>query len=654
MGKEKEIDLYYSDESEYKNPEKSDDTIKDVLDERDYISPLKEVGEESLKPLDQENSPGEDEPGDEEIEMSSAKLDDPNESPPVEPDSGILLEDRNEKSSHQSAANDAATDPPDEIDETVAESVDLNTSKSEYAGDAAPADNQSDNLDADSGKEMVEKKPETEALPGGESRVNKMSGEKLLEKTDKEYSSNDFVGLDDDDSDDRPMPDSESETAETSSKTGAAVIAEKKTTDTEGKDDSTDTQKPLKEAAEVSVKAAKTSSPPRKMSAVNMMTSAALLAMIIAGFVLYLNPGIIGLTRAQKLNKSLPDRVTQPVAAAPQPTARSAPAGKHEQCLTKIADANQLRRLLLEKKDEIYELNLHYHNGIAELEKEIGAELKRSGIQSYEEAIKNTRIDLKLRTIQRRLAYIKELEKPAFWLNSGSEELFYLVRKAEVDLQLVEIAAGIDLNKHMRHISAAIQKYRPSPDKLSVDPLQGSPPTLEQIWQQVSAGREKKEKIALKSKNDVIVNQICGGNFSRIAELTDISPRAAKCLSRMKGSELFLNSLKRLSPDAAKQLFQWQGNWICLNGVRKLSEPVARHLFKWKGNWISLNSLNEFPPELAQHLLKWEGQQLELMGLEYDENEVDKKAMKYLALWETTGGKLFVPDKIRREMADLM
>jgi hypothetical protein len=225
---------------------------------------------------------------------------------------------------------------------------------------------------------------------------------------------------------------------------------------------------------------------------------------------------------------------------------------------------------------------------------------------------------------------------------------------------LTEIAGGIDLKKHMRHIDAAIQKYRPSPDKIAVDPQQVKAPSLEKIWQQISrkeqadGNREKKTQLALNPKDKRIINQICSGNFTRIAELTNISSTAARCLARMKGSDLFLNGLMTLSPDTAQQLFQWQGNWICLNGVKNLSPATAQYLFGWKGNWISLNGLSDFPPELAELLLKWDGQQLELMGLKYNKTEASQKTLKYLALWETTGGKLFVTDKIRQKMESLM
>ena len=38
----------------------------------------------------------------------------------------------------------------------------------------------------------------------------------------------------------------------------------------------------------------------------------------------------------------------------------------------------------------------------------------------------------------------------------------------------------------------------------------------------------------------------------------------------------------------------------------------------------------------------------------YDKKKTDPRALKYLALWETMGGKLFVPEGIRKEMKRVM
>jgi hypothetical protein len=121
----------------------------------------------------------------------------------------------------------------------------------------------------------------------------------------------------------------------------------------------------------------------------------------------------------------------------------------------------------------------------------------------------------------------------------------------------------------------------------------------------------------------------------------------------MRGSDLFLNGLTEISPAAARQLFQWKGSWICLNGVRALSPRTARYLFQWDGNWISLNGLTEFPAEIGEKLLQWDGHQLELMGLQYSEDFPSTIALEYLARWEHAGGKLFVPEAVRKKIDEI-
>jgi hypothetical protein len=52
--------------------------------------------------------------------------------------------------------------------------------------------------------------------------------------------------------------------------------------------------------------------------------------------------------------------------------------------------------------------------------------------------------------------------------------------------------------------------------------------------------------------------------------------------------------------------------------------------------------------------MEWEGKQLELIGLRYNKKKADPKALTYLALWETMGGKLFISDDIRNEIKRVM
>lgn len=375
---------------------------------------------------------------------------------------------------------------------------------------------------------------------------------------------------------------------------------------------------------------------------------------IVVGAVIYSRSALVGPKEKPEDALSAKPEIKTPAKQTEIQTRKPAPLGKNDRYLSKIEDVTRLREELLAKKEEIYRLKLHYRNGIVELKDQLYREMRDANISTFAQALENKRIELGLRTIQRREVYIQELEKPNQWVHSGSEELLFLKRKALLDLQMTDIASGIDLNRHMRYMNSALQKYQPSADKLAVDPPPGELTPIETIWSQIRDQQDKNVQTPIGPENEEIIAEICSGNYGRIAGLTAITPKAAKCLAHMNGSELFLNGLTQLTPNEAKYLFKWQGDWICLNSVKNLSPAVAKYLFKWDGNWISLNGLTELPPELALYLTEWKGNQLELMGLNYENSILNKRTLKYLALWETMGGKLFVSDDIRNEMARVM
>lgn len=427
-----------------------------------------------------------------------------------------------------------------------------------------------------------------------------------------------------------------------------------KTTDSKIPDESTKSSAkaitPLKSTTDIPIKKAVVRGP----ATTRKLIAAATVILIIAGYVIYNNPALVGFKAEESAPQVVKAESGQRVESATVQVQPPKPAGKQQIYLSKLDEIEHLREKLLAKKEEIYRLKLHYLNGIAELKDHIGREIQGAGIASLTQALKNKHIELNLRTIQRRQNYIRELEKPNQWAHLGSEELLFLKRKAELDLQMADVASGIDLDRHIRYMNAALQKYQPSAEKLSVDPLPVELTPLENIWDQIIEQQAAERLTPVKAEDEKIISEICSGDFKRIAELTAITTEAAKCLVRMKSSNLFLNGLTQLSPEDAKYLFQWQGNWICMNSIKEISPAVAQYLFKWNGNWISLNGLTEFPPELAVYLMEWKGNQLELMGLTYDASKPDRKALKHLALWETMGGKLFVSDGVRKEMARVM
>jgi hypothetical protein len=319
----------------------------------------------------------------------------------------------------------------------------------------------------------------------------------------------------------------------------------------------------------------------------------------------------------------------------------------------KIEEVTALRDSLLLKQEEVIRLKKQYQEGIEELEKEISDELQKGESHTFLQAMENSSIAFTLRTIQRRQAYIQQLERPSKWIHQACEELLYIKRRTLMDLQVAEIAGGIDMNKHVRHINAAVRKYQPAADKLAPEMTNAQLEPLEAIWQRIQEKTQQYAPVRAQSKNQIISEQICMGNFNRLTELSEISDETARCITEMHASDLFLNGLSEISPGVAKQLFHWKGSWICLNGVRALSPRAAHYLFQWDGNWISLNGLAEFPAEIGEILLQWDGRQLELMGLQYLEEFPARIALEYLARWESAGGKLFVPQSVRKKIDEM-
>ena len=325
----------------------------------------------------------------------------------------------------------------------------------------------------------------------------------------------------------------------------------------------------------------------------------------------------------------------------------------HRMYRDKLQAISALRDILLNKQEEVQRLKVQYQDGIERLENEISDELQEGEISTLPQAMENKSVAFALRTIQRRQAYIKQLEGPSEWISSACEELLYIKRRTLMDIQIAEIAGGIDMNKHIERIDAAVQKYQPTADRLALDMTHSEPEPLEIIWERILDHARQNSTVQVHSRNRILSEQICKGNFDRLSEISEISPETARCLAEMQGSGLFLNGLSEISPGAARRLFQWKGSWICLNGIRALSPRVAHYLFQWDGNWISLNGLTEFPTEIGERLLQWEGQQLELMGLQYVEGFPEKIAVEYLAQWERSGGKLFVTKSVRKKIDEL-
>ena len=308
-----------------------------------------------------------------------------------------------------------------------------------------------------------------------------------------------------------------------------------------------------------------------------------------------------------------------------------------------LAKLELLINKLQETKNMLDTLSGSYKDRIKDVEIKINEERKRKNIKTFKNAIKNIKIKLGLKTIQRRIFYIKELEKPYNQLICNIEELIYLKRKAKIAIQIIPIINQKEIEKFKKNIKTVLIKHISVTDTLFIDnnKTANKLESLESIWASLPYDtKTKNSKKSNKLTNIEIWKQLSNDNFSNVNKLTQLSLASAEFLSKWKGKDLYLNKITKLSPEIAKKLIKWKGEWLCLNGLKSLSPDTAKYLFMWKGKHISLNSIKKLSDKEAEYISTWHGNQLELINL----TRFSPKAAEYLNLWFASGGILYNND----------
>ena len=331
-------------------------------------------------------------------------------------------------------------------------------------------------------------------------------------------------------------------------------------------------------------------------------------------------------------------------AAAPPTPAPSRPQPVQNSALTATVDAlNRLREQLTAKQHEIEELRDYYRSGIDAEMNAIVEAIRQAGKgkPSYTVAMAEPRISLGLSAIQRRRTYIQKLASPEKSLYQGSESLLYLIRKAELLGMMANKTSDIDIDGFVDQAQTAMATQDAVLERLNIDAVAASPPSLASIWQEVEDRLSQKtamaDNAAADPDNAAIWEAICAGDFSGRDRLTALSAKAADCLAKWKGKDLFLDTLTHLDPDAAAALSHWNGEWLALNGLTELSPEVAEHLVHWKGRGLSLNGLTRLSPRVVAILSEWQGAQIELVHV------------KHTVHWDNPNTRLFFSEALQRK-----
>jgi len=151
----------------------------------------------------------------------------------------------------------------------------------------------------------------------------------------------------------------------------------------------------------------------------------------------------------------------------------------------KMAEISSLRDKVIQRHAQASKLIKQLSQTVVELKEEIKGEKRKLRTPSFQEAIRNPRIDYNIKLIQKILVYTSGLHEKVQFLNIAGEELAFLYRQAEDDLKILETLSDMKIEKLMRHINQTTHKYQSEAKGLSID-VNGivlSPP--EEIWESI-------------------------------------------------------------------------------------------------------------------------------------------------------------------------
>ncbi|MCX6744626.1 MAG: hypothetical protein NTX82_03840 [Candidatus Parcubacteria bacterium] len=161
----------------------------------------------------------------------------------------------------------------------------------------------------------------------------------------------------------------------------------------------------------------------------------------------------------------------------------------------RIRKLSSLHQQLKEKEGEVIIAREAYQTDIGSMKTEIKTEAQARNIKFLAEALNNQRISYDLALLQKYLAYVNQLNIIQKRLQEGQLELEYFERNAAADLRLTQTLPEDDLKKLTDNIDAAVAKYLPAVNKLSLNAEQSLQISKQDIWNEIFKEQAANEQV---------------------------------------------------------------------------------------------------------------------------------------------------------------
>ena len=157
----------------------------------------------------------------------------------------------------------------------------------------------------------------------------------------------------------------------------------------------------------------------------------------------------------------------------------------------KLRHIQYLREGLSNRHREASELTENLKARMEKFRSEIRTERKRSGIKTFEEALRNPRVDYNIKLIQQILAYNSKLDEKIRYLKMGNDELEFLVAQADDTLRIFGTLNDMEIDELLDQLNQTSQKYQPEAKKLIIIMENCTRIPAENIWNGIVKGKQE-------------------------------------------------------------------------------------------------------------------------------------------------------------------
>ena len=167
------------------------------------------------------------------------------------------------------------------------------------------------------------------------------------------------------------------------------------------------------------------------------------------------------------------------------PGSLHATGNKSTELKLKMTEINTLQQSLTGKIAQAMEKKDQLEQKTQDLKSEVRDQKEQFKIETYQNAIMNSRVNYNLKLIQLLLGYITRLDNKIVYFKTGHDMLNFFFQQAQDDLLMIKTLNDLEIDKLIAQINDVLDEYIPQTSKPMFDVNDVPLKDTEQIWQEI-------------------------------------------------------------------------------------------------------------------------------------------------------------------------